>query len=211
MPSIATEYACPTCQQQSGAKSQINAQDGRIVCSVNSSHVWVDSQEFASLRPKMEFAVAQPAPAPQQGHTKWQVNLYLPMSHREAVEAKLGPKLEPTLSGIVSMLAEGDVMLIPSGDLQRLKQIPSIGKVPQSSGELVGMVYAADLQTAEAKDNERRALEEVAAYEGRNRNLIIIDLGEHREAAMMRAKDSNMPLKVWVETQMRNGIAENWF
>lgn len=210
MPSIASEYACPTCLK-SGARSQIIASDGRLICSVNSGHVWNDTMEFLNQRPTKEFAVAAPAPAPQQGHTKLHLDLSVPIGHAESIRAKLGPKLEVTIAGWVSMLAEGEVMLITAADLQRLKQLAIIGKTPQSSSELVGMVYAADMQATEAKDNERRALEEVSAWEGRNRHLLIIDLAEHRQYADTKAKDEAMPTKVWVEEKMKNGIANNWF
>lgn len=210
MPEIPTGYGCPICRQ-TGARSEIVASERRLVCRVNPNHQWVDTMEFQKLRPTLEFAIAPAAPAPQQGHTKWALNVSLPPTHRQAVEAKLGPNLEVTIAGILSMMAEGDVMLIPSGDLQRMKQIPSIGKIPQSAGELVGMIYAADLQKQEAVDNERRAQEEVQAYEGRNRQLLVIDLGEHRQYADAKAKDENMPTKTWVEMQMKNAIANNWF
>lgn len=210
MPQIKTGYACPKCREV-GQKNEIVASDRQLMCSGNSDHKWSDILEFQSLRPTLEFAAAPPPPAAQTGHTKWTLNVSLPINHKTSVEAKLGPKLEPTVAGILSMMAEGDVMIVPAGDLQRLKQIGSIGKIPQSSSELVGMIYAADLQKQEAVDNERLAQAEVLAYEGRNRNLLVIDLGEHRTYADQKAKDENMPTKVWVEQMMKNAIANNWF
>jgi hypothetical protein len=206
----ATEYQCPLCDKV-GQESQIMASETAVQCSFNPAHRWADRLEFMSLQPRMAFRVSGPVVAPQMAHTKMTLNVMLPIAHQAAVVAKLGPRLEPTVAGILSMMAEGEVMIVPAADMQRLKQIGIVGKIVNNSSELVGLVYAADLQLTEANDRARRAEAELAEWEGRSRNMVLIDLGEQAEAGRIAASNQNMPLKLFIENAIRNGLANNWF
>jgi hypothetical protein len=206
MSNVATEFGCPTCRD-AGVTSQIIASGGNsLVCSTNSTHRWVDRLEFVQLRPAMAFTVSAPPPTQQTGHTKIQVSL--PIGHAQTLAAKLGPKLEPTVAGILSMLAEGEVMILPAGDLQRIKQI--LGKMPDSSSELFGMIYALDLREKEAKSDVEQARKEVAAYEGRNREFVLLDIGGFRDAIEKRAQDDSLPVKLYLERFLKNAVENSW-
>jgi hypothetical protein len=208
MGDVATQYSCPTCRE-AGVKSQIVASGGnKLVCRSNpSGHLWTDVMEFKNLRPTMEFNVGPPVIATQTGHTTMQVSL--PIAHKTILEAKMGATLNSTVAGILSMLAEGDVMIVPSGDIQRIKEL--INEKPKTSAELFGVIYAMHLRETEAKENERKALEEVKAYEGLNRKLVVVDLGDQRDNAEEKAKSESLPLKLYVEKNLRMALENNWF
>ena len=207
MADVRTEYGCPTCRE-AGVKSQIVAVGGaRLVCSKNSTHFWTDSMEFMSLRPMMEFAAPAPIVSQQTGYTK--VEVEIPINHAQTLSAKLGAQFNPTVSGILSMLAEGEVMIIPAGDLQRIKQL--LGQLPASSSELFGLMYALDLREKEAKADAETAQKEVAAYEGLNKTLVVVNLGDQRENAAEKAKSEGLPLKIYIERALQNALANNWF
>ena len=63
------------------------------------------------------------------------------------LEAKFGGTSESTIAGVLAMLSEGDILIVPESDLQRMKE--RFGKRPESSGELFGLMYSMsmDLET----------------------------------------------------------------
>lgn len=207
MPDVRTEWGCPTCRE-AGVKGQIVAVGGaRLVCSTNSNHFWTDSMEFMKLRPRMEFAAPAPIVSQQTGYTK--VEVQIPINHAQTLSAKLGAQFNSTVAGILSMLAEGEVMIVPAGDLQRIKQL--LGQTPQSSSELFGLIYALDLREKEAKADAEAAQKEVAAYEGLNKALVVVNLGDQRENAAEKAKSEGLPLKLYIERNLINALQNNWF
>ena len=139
MPIVKTRYGCPNC----GA--QVNAENRKLVCSANSNHFWVDTAAFIGLNPPVKYEESKPPVAPQTNHVKWEVTV--PPRVKAALEAKFGATTESTIAGVLAMLSEGDVMMIPESDLQRMKE--RFGKRPESSGELFGLMYSMsmDLET----------------------------------------------------------------
>jgi hypothetical protein len=206
MPLVATEYACPLCKA-ANLTSQINASDGALTCSMNPSNVWRDIQAFKDLKPRMEFTVSQPKFQPQINHVEMKV--MVPLGIKTTLETKMAGKLEATVAGILSMLAEGDILIIPSQDLDRMKQ--RLGKKPESSGELFGMLFALGEQVTEAKQIAETASNEVKAYESRSPGSVVIDLGAHFTYAVEKAKDENMPVKLWIQDRMKNALENQWF
>ena len=145
-----------------------------------------------------------PVIATQTAHTTMQASL--PIAHKTILEAKMGATLNSTIAGILSMLAEGEVMIVPAGDIQRIKDL--IGEKPKSSAELFGVIYALHLRETEAKESERKSREEVAAYEGLNKRLVVVDLGDQRDNAEEKAKSESLPLKIYVERTVTNRVGE---
>jgi hypothetical protein len=210
---IKSEYACPTCQRATGAHNQILAADGRLICSVNSQHVWVDYMEFANLNPEMVFKVAPPPPAVQEHHTPYVVSI--PTGAKDVLEARFGEdRLKATLAGILMQLVEGPVLLIGETDLERLGDaVRGLGHRPESSGELVGSIFSLRQEVADAKMSAETAAREVKAYEGLGAETVVINLGENylKAAEKARAQDPPLPTKVWLERQIHNAMDQDWF
>lgn len=205
-----TNYACPACDK-AGLTSQMMATQNSMQCTVNPGHVWNDSLQFQELRPRMAFTIAPPPVQPQAAHTKMTLNVSIPMAYDPIIRSKLGPRLESTIAGILSMMAEGEVLLIGHDDIQKLKRLPIIGKIPANGNELLGMIYAADLQRTDDKAEAVRAQKELMAWEGRNPHMVMVDLGEQYEYARRKAEDENMPVKLWLERQIISAMENNWF
>ena len=160
-----------------------------------------------NLKPQMKYKAQVMKAQPQANHIEMKV--MLPLAAKTALETKLAGKLEATVAGILSMLAEGDIMIIPSTDLDRIKQ--RLGKKPESSGELFGMIYSLSLDAETAKQEAETARKDLAAYEGTGKGRVVIDLGELYGATAARANEENMPTKVWLERQVRNALENHWF
>jgi hypothetical protein len=202
-----TEYACPSCDQTN--PGQIDYAPGMIKCSRNPAHTWRDTDEFAKLRPVKKFTVAKPTFAPQQGHVKMQV--MVPGGVQQELEKAWGDKLEATITGVLTMMAEGQVMIVPKSDLQRMKE--RLGKIPESSAELFGLIYALGQQRDDAVADADILKQEIAAYEGRSVGCVLVNLGDQYQAAADRARSQEPPepLKWFIERNVKNAIAESWF
>jgi hypothetical protein len=213
MPLVKSEYACPLCQRQTGALNQIVANAGRLECSANPQHVWLDTMEFQNLNPQMAFKAETPAPAPQQNHTPYQVSLPIPV--KDALESKFGPeRLRATLASILTQLTEGDTLIIGQVDLERLENGErGLGRRPETSGELVGMIFALRQEVEDAKIASRTAEQEVKAYEGISAGAVVINLGDQYQKAAdrARAQDPPLPTKIWLERQVHNALESDWF
>ena len=132
MPVVKTRYACPSCE------AQINAENRQLICSANRSHSWNDIATFMGLNPKVKYEEAKPIVAPQTNHVK--IELTLPPRIKQGLEAKFGSTcIQERSLRLLGFLAEGDVILIPAADLDRIKE--RLGKRPESSGELFGLIY----------------------------------------------------------------------
>lgn len=201
-----TEFACPTCRDQ-GVKSQIQMIGGqKLQCIANSNHVWTDAMEFRNLRPTMEFSVPKAAPVKQVDYVSIQVSL--PKKHAEILAAKLGDKFLQTVAGYLSMMAEGNPMIVPETDLDRINKL--LNEKPQHSGELFGMIYALDLREKEAKASEAMMQEKLAAYKGANTKLAVINLGDQREYCEQKASAEGLPVDEYLSRYLRTAVENNW-
>lgn len=199
--STKTKYGCPTC----GA--QIIAGNHRLECSANSSHVWTDSAAFLGLNPPIKYEESKPPVAPQTNHVKMEVTV--PPMVRQALEAKFGARADSTIAGVLGMLSEGEILIIPESDLQRMKE--RFGKLPASSGELFGLMYSLSMDLETEKLTAETARREVLAYEGRNPNSVLIDLGPLYGTVVEKAKDQGEPIKIWLERNLKNAVENGWF
>jgi hypothetical protein len=205
MPALASEYACPACPQGNGNWVQIFASAGELSCA--KGHRWNDTASFLDLNPKMVFKVSVPKNLPQENHTPF--NLKVPISLKTALDAKYGDKAGPTMLGILWQMIEGDAMVIPESDVQRLAE--RLGKRPDNSSELIGLVYAKTCEADDAKAERDTAVQDLKAYEGMSIGRVVINLGDQYEAARQKAKDDSMPVKVWVEKRFSDAMENNWF
>ena len=207
MPVIKTEYACRTCKETTGKSVQIIATGGKLECA--NGHVWVDTATFQAMhgRDMMEFKVAPPVFPPQVNHVP--ITVSLPLSVKTAAEAKFGDKLNPTISGLLQMLCEGDIMIINAADLQRISD--KLGKRPASSSELYGMIYALGCEVEDAKQITDNAQRDLKAYEGMAPGRVVVDLGDQYQEAVEKSRGAGQPLKFYVETNLKNALRDNWF
>jgi len=126
MPQIVKlRYACPMC----GA--QMQAFNRQLTCSVNSNHTWNDIAVFQSLNPQVKYEEAKPPVVVQAKHVK--VEVTVPPMVKQGLEEKFGSTSSSTIAGVLGMLAEGGVLIIPEADLQRIRE--KLGKRPESPGE----------------------------------------------------------------------------
>jgi len=205
MPTLKTEYECPACAKSTGASNQILANAGELQCSVNSIHKWNDTQKFMDERPRMVFKVAQLI---AQQANRAPLTIPVPIKLKADLEDKYGDKLIATAVAVLSQMAEGTAMLVPFTDVERLQD--RLNHKFQNSSELVGLVYSSICQVDDAKAERDTAIQDLKAYEGLSVGRVVIDLGDQYMAAKAKAVDASMPLKLWVEEQFKNMIANNW-
>ena len=196
-----TKYACPTC----GA--QIIAGNHKLECSANGTHVWTDIAVFMGLNPAMKYEESKPPMAPQTNHVK--VETSVPQKVKEQFEAKFGDRANATLSGFVQMITEGEVLVVPESDLQRIKE--RFGKRPESSGELFGILYSLSMDLETEKLTSENARKDLLAYEGRNPNSVLIDLGPLYGAVLEKARDQGETAKMFLERSLKTALENNWF
>jgi len=111
--------------------------------------------------------------------------------------------------GILWQMIEGDSMVIPESDVQRLAE--RLGKRPDNSSELVGLVYSSVCTADDAKAERDVAVKDLKAYEGMSVGRVVVDLEDVYLTAQEKAKDAELPLKVWVQRTIVNGLRDNWF
>lgn len=198
---IKTRWACPSC----GA--QINAENRQFICSANRNHSWNDVAVFQSLNPAVKYEEAKPPVVVQANHVK--VEVTVPPRVKQGLEAKFGSTSASTIAGVLGMLAEGEILIVPESDLQRMKE--RFGKRPESSGELFGLLYSLSMDLETANLIASNAQKEVQAYEGRNPNSVLIDLGALYGPVVEKARDQNEPMKNWIERNLKTAIENSWF
>ena len=209
MPQFKTEFSCPKCKRETGQANQILAADGRLICPANPNHKWVDTPSFYADGPVMEFKVGPAKFPPVEGQTP--ITLKIPLRIKTELEKQWGAEeaVSAKVSDVLLQLVDGDVMVVGQTDLERL--CARLGEKFSNSSELVGVVYAKMCEVDEARAERDSAIEDLKAYESRSPGRVIVDLGTQFEAAKAKAKDAEMPLKTWVETNLLNGIENNWF
>jgi hypothetical protein len=210
MPVLKTEFSCPRCKKETGQANQILANAGELTCSVNGSHKWNDTMTFYNENPVMEFKVAMPKALPQENHTP--LTISVPIKLKEFLEAKYTDKLSSTAASILSQMAEGNAMIIPESDIDRLADGQrGLGTRPKNSSELCGLIFAKMCEVSDAKEERDAAVKDLKAYEGMSPGRIVVDLGAQFPSAAAKAKEAELPLKVWLETQFKSALENNWF
>jgi len=208
MPQVPTEYACPLCEAQTGQHKQIVASDRQLVCVANGTHSWQDIQEFMSLKPKMVFATTK---VPAQQFNQAEVKVLIPPRVKDALASRWGDKFNATVAGVLEMVSEGEVLVIPQADLDKLKLGEFLGSKPGSSAELCGMVYSLRQEIQEYKDAADTARKDVAAYENYSPGRVVLDVSSFLGPLTEKAKDANEPVKIFLEKNLRTAIENSWF
>ena len=204
MPKIVKlRYACPIL----GCGAQMQAFDRKLVCSANNAHAWNDIATFQSLNPAVKYEEATPPVVAQPNHVKIEVTV--PPRVKQGLEAKFGNTSSSTIAGILGMLSEGEILIIPESDLQRMKE--RFGKRPESSTELFGLMYSQSMDLETANLVATNAQKDVQAYEGRNPNSVLIDLGPLYGTVIEKAREQNEPVKIWIERNLKTAIENSWF
>jgi hypothetical protein len=203
---LKTEFSCPVCKKTTGESNQVLATAGELCCSKNSSHRWNDTMTFLNLGPVAEFKV-MPLVAEQTDRTPFTIPV--PINLKKQLEDKYGAKLYATVVAILNQMNEGTAMIVPNTDVERL--VERLGAKFNNSSELVGVVYSKVCEADDARAERDNAVKDLKAYEGLSPGRVVVDLGPQMSAAQAKAVDAQMPLKMWVETQLRNAISENWF
>lgn len=205
MPTLKTEFECPTCAKVSGQSHQIVATEGVLSCPANPNHKWKDTQGFFDENPRMVFKVLQ-AKAPQMNRTP--LTIPVPIGLKTELELKYGEKLEATVTAVLTQLVEGTGMIVPFTDVQRLTD--RIGARFNNSSELVGLIYSKVCEVDDAKMERDTAVKDLKAYEGLSPGRVVVDLGAQFASAQAKAAEASLPLKVWTEQQVQNMLENNW-
>lgn len=208
MPALASEYQCPSCN----TPSQIFASAGELSCS--KGHRWNDTQAFLDLNPQMKFKVKVNGNLPQENRTPLRVSI--PIGLEDALRAKFTvgdvyekERLESTVTAVLWGLTEGDSMILSAAQVAQLQE--HLGKRPENSGELIGLVYSKVCEANDAKSERDTAVKDVQAYEGMSPGRVVIDLSDVINQVREKASDAQLPPKLWAERTLVNGIKDNWF
>ena len=198
-----TEYACPLCPKDE--PGQIFAGNGALSCQKNPGHSWNDVKAFRDLNPQMRFSVPQQQFPAQVNHVKYDV--VIPLGVKTKLETKFGGRVSQTIAGVLEMMAEGDVLVVPESDVERIRKLTN--QRPGSSGELFGILFALDQQATDAKNEAETVRKELAAYEGRSPGWVHLDLSNIYSDLQSRADGS--PVKLWLEDKIKMAIENSWF
>jgi hypothetical protein len=207
MPAIKTEFACPACQVATGKTSQILADAGSIVCSVDATHRWNDTQAFLAMKPIMAFSAPAVQAAPPANQAKIEVSV--PQRVKDALDARFGDKVNANVAAALAAFSEGDSIIVHQTDIDRIQQ--RVGERPTSSGEIYGMIFMLGEQAREAKQTMDYAQSQVKAYENMNPASVMVDLGSFYQIAVEKARDAGLPLKVWLERNLHTALEGSWF
>ena len=207
MPQFKSEFACPKCKRETGKSVQILASDGRLICPANSSHKWEDTAAFYADGPQMEFHVGPAKFPPVEGQTP--ITLKVPQRIKDALDSRYSAGLESVVANVLLQLVDGDVMVVGQTDMARLFE--RLGQKFSNSSELVGVVYAKMCEVDEVKAERDAAVADLKAYEGRSIGRVVVDLGDQYDTAQAKATDAEQPLKQWIDEQLKNAPANNWF
>lgn len=214
MPTYKTEFSCPTCKKQNGTLNQIVASGGAFRCLGNESHVWTTAQSFTEEGLSVDFKPVMPRDLPQENHAP--MTITVPIPTKEALEKKYEDKskMNATISSLLQSMAEGQYMLIPEVDMERIGHKFSelgLGGKPRNSSELFGMIYALSEKVDELKMQAENATRDLQAYAGISPGRVVINLGEVYQQAIDNARGQNLPLPVYCEQNLKTAISNNWF
>lgn len=200
-----TEYACPLCPTDD--PGQIGAGNGALTCQKNPAHIWNDVKSFKDLNPEMRFKVADAKFPAQVNHVKMEVTV--PLAVKTRLETKWGVRVSQTVSGVLEMMSEGDVLIVPESDCDRIRKLTN--HKPGSSAELFGILFALDQQATDAKNEVEMLRKDVAAYEGRSSGYVMVNIADIQSEIQSRAQEANLPVKLWLEDKLKTAIQNSWF
>ena len=209
MPTIKTEFSCPKCKRETGKSTQILANEGRLSCPENSNHRWDDTAAFYSDGAVMEFKVGPAKFPPVEGQTP--ITIKVPLHLKDSLEQRYKDGLSAAVADVLLQMVNGAPLMIGQTDVERLRD--RLGKTPENSSDLVGMVYAKICEADDAKAERDEAVKDLKAFEGMSRGRVVVDLGDFYESAAAKAKDSEPPLPVgqYVQRMVRTALENNWF
>ena len=209
MPSFKTEFCCPLCEKATGKQVQISATEGKLSCPENSTHRWVDTPSFYADNPKMVFKVGPAKFPPVEGQTP--ITIKVPLHLKDSLEQRYKDGLSAAVADVLLQMVNGAPLMIGQTDVERLRD--RLGKTPENSSDLVGMVYAKICEADDAKAERDEAVKDLKAFEGMSRGRVVVDLGDFYESAAAKAKDSEPPLPVgqYVQRMVRTALENNWF
>jgi hypothetical protein len=164
---------------------------------------------FLALKPKMVFTAPKQMPAQQ--FNQEEVKVLIPPRVKAALVAKWGEKFNATVAGVLEMVADGEVLVIPQPDLEKLKMREFLGTKPGSSAELCGTIFALRQEVQEAKNAEETARKDIAAYENFSPGRVVIDVSSFQGPLTEKARDANMPVKIFLENNLKSAIENSWF
>jgi hypothetical protein len=206
---VKTEFQCPKCKRETGKSIQIEAVAGVISCPANAGHRWPDTAAFYADGAVMVFKVGPAKFPPVDGQIDYTVKI--PKRIKGLLDSSFGDSIHAKIANLLTLMAEGggDVMLVGKVDYDRIAD--KLGKKPRDSSELYGILCATMAEVDEAKQERDSAVQDLKAYEGISRGRVVVDLGEQFEYAAGKAKDENLPTKVWIERNLINALGNNWF
>lgn len=209
MPTIKTEFGCVFCERKTGKQVQILASEGKLICPENPAHRWEDTASFYADQPKMIFKVGPAKFPPVEGQTP--ITIKVPLHLKDSLETRYKDGLSAAVADVLLQMVNGAPLMIGQTDVERLRD--RLGKIPENSSDLVGMVYAMICQAEDAKAERDEAIKDLKAYEGMSRGRVVIDLGQNYEAAVAKAKDAEppMPVAVWLQQRVKSALDDNWF
>jgi hypothetical protein len=94
-------------------------------------------------------------------------------------------------------------------DVERLKMM--MPERPKSGSHLIGMIFAMQQDVQEAKGIAEAAASTTKAYEGMNPGKVVVDLGGNYQYALDRAKSEGLPLKVWMDQNVKTALDNTWW
>jgi hypothetical protein len=209
MPQLKTEWACPKCKRETGASTQILANEGRLACPANSNHRWVDTADFYADGAVMEFKVGPAKFPPVEGQTP--ITIKVPLHLKDSLETRYKDGLSAAVADVLLQMVNGAPLMIGQTDVERLRD--RLGKTPENSSDLVGMVYAKICEAEDAKTERDEAVKDLKAYEGVSRGRVVINLGDQYEAAATKARESEppLPVAVWLQQRVKTALDDQWF
>ena len=206
MPRFKSGLACPTCDA-AGVESEIYSEAGggmaRMVCASNQDHNWNDQAVFMALAPR-KLPVTVKVDTVQRDHVP--LNLMVPRSVKEALEARFGEKLATSLTSVLSSCAEPEMMVLNATELQRIAE--RLGTKPKSSGELFGMIFQMGEEVKSSKNDYERLMRETNSKRGGVG--LTVDLGEWMSKGVAKADDAGVSLEEYLSKYLRDSLENDW-
>lgn len=172
-------------------------------------HKWIDYDELMSLHPKkLPF---RGIVAKQDGFTK--VTFDVPGSVAEALTAKFGDKLAPTLAAVMEIISGSKFILMGENDVRQMTQ--HLGQEVPSSSFILGKVYelkAANDQKNETIDKLRANLAAKRGVHGvASDSEVSVDLGSTlMEKVQNLAASREQPIDDVVRGVVQMAIDNDW-
>ncbi len=205
MPVINSEFSCPLCKRSTGQIVRIVASNQTLQCP--NGHRWTDTMEFMNANPEIDFKPEVPKNLPQENHEP--LTITIPRSLKEVLKEKLGEKMNASITAMLWQMLEGDVMFVSAASVAQLQDW--LGKKPANSAELNGLVYAKVCEARDAREERDIAVADLKAYEGVSPGRVVVDLGANFNAIREKAIEAQIPVKMWVERTIKDGVENQWF